>query len=61
MAKSAKDIYKVRVIAIFITSGIRYVPTYATEFTNNEAANSKYVLTLIVNEVLSLFFNEWPV
>ena len=27
---------------------------YAPEPTNNEAGNSKYVLTLIVNEVLSL-------
>ena len=33
---------------------LRYVLTYATEFTNNEAGNSNYVLTLIVNGVLSL-------
>ena len=30
---------------------------YAPELTNNEAGNSKYVLTLIVNEVLSLLMN----
>ena len=29
---------------------LRYVPTYAAELTNNEAGNSKYVLTLTVNE-----------
>ena len=30
---------------------------YAPELTNNEAGISKYVLTLIVNEVLSLLMN----
>ena len=38
-------------------SSLRYVLTYAPELTNNEAGNSKYVLTLIVNEVLSLLMN----
>ena len=36
-------------------TGNRGKPT--AEFTNNEARNSKYALTLIVNEVLSLLMN----
>ena len=36
---------------------LRYVLTYAPDLTNNEARNSNYVLTLIVNEVLSLLMN----
>ena len=35
----------------------RYILAYGPELTNNEARNSKYVLTLIVNEVLSLLMN----
>ena len=31
--------------------------TYAPDLTNNEARNSNYLLTLIVNEVLSLLMN----
>ena len=38
---------------------LRYVLTYASHFINVEAANSKYVLTLIVNEVLSLLMNHF--
>ena len=36
---------------------LRYVLTDAPDLTNNEARNSIYVLTLIVNEVLSLLMN----
>ena len=34
-----------------------YVLTHASHCINNEAGYSKYVLTLIVNEVLSLLMN----
>ena len=43
--------------AVLSVRYLRYVLTYAPDLTNNEARNSNYVLTLIVNEVLSFLMN----
>ena len=47
----------VLLLEIWLIGGLRYVLKYAPDLTKYEARNSNYVLTLIVNEVLSFLMN----